>query len=94
MICNICILLLKFNFLKKIIYLVVLLLSFSVISQTTKKELFVKYTNNEIIVDGVLNESDWDKTIEASNFYEHFPNHNSPSKNEAINKVKNDDNIL
>ena len=36
---------------KKIIYLVVLLLSFSVISQTTKKELFVKYTTNEIIID-------------------------------------------
>ena len=79
---------------KKIIYLTFLLLSFSVISQTTKKELFVKYTNNEIIVDGVINESDWDKTIEASNFYEHFPNYNSPSKNEAIIKVMNDDDFL
>ena len=68
---------------KKIIYLVVLLLSFSVISQTTKKELFVKYTTNEIIVDGVLDESDWSKTISATGFYEHFPNHGSPAKNEA-----------
>ena len=74
---------------KKIIYLLLLLLSFSVISQTTKKELFVKYTTNEIIVDGVLDESDWSKTIEASNFYEHFPNHSSPTKNEAIIKVMN-----
>ena len=91
---NICILLLKFNFLKKIIYLVFLLLSFSIISQTTKKELFVKYTTNEIVVDGVLDESDWSKTIEASNFYEHFPNHGSPTKNEAIIKVMNDDDFL
>ena len=91
---NICILLLKFNFLKKIIYLAFLLLSFSIISQTTKKELFVKYTTNEIVVDGVLDESDWSKTIEASNFYEHFPNHGSPTKNEAIIKVMNDDDFL
>ena len=65
---------------KKIIYLLLLLLSFSVISQTKKKELFVKYTTNEIIVDGVLDESDWSKTIEASDFYEHFPDHSSPQK--------------
>ena len=91
---NICILLLKFNFLKKIIYLAFLLLSFSIISQTTKKELFVKYTTNKIVVDGVLDESDWSKTIEASNFYEHFPNHGSPTKNEAIIKVMNDDDFL
>ena len=79
---------------KKIIYLVFLLLSFSIISQTTKKELFVKYTTNEIVIDGVLDETDWSKTIEASDFYEHFPNHGSPAKNEAIIKVMNDDDFL
>ena len=35
----------------------------------------------------------WSKTIEASDFYEHFPNHSSPTKNEAVIKVMNDENF-
>ena len=43
----------KFHFL--LIFFTVNLL----ISQNKKKELFVKYTDKEITVDGILDESDW-----------------------------------
>ena len=43
----------KFHFL--LIFLTVNLL----ITQNQKKELFVKYTDKEITVDGILDESDW-----------------------------------
>ena len=48
---DIYIFLLKFKSLKKTIFLFIFLLSNILISQSEKKELFVKYTDNEIIVD-------------------------------------------
>ena len=65
-----------------------------IISQNEKKELFVKYTHDEIIVDGILDEPDWNQTKGASNFYEHFPDHGSKSKNQAVIKVMNDDRFI
>ena len=34
--------------------------------------MFVKYTDEKIIIDGLLNESDWEKTIPASGFLNIF----------------------
>ena len=48
-------------------------MSSSLISQNLKKELFVKYTENEITVNGILDEADWSIASEATNFYESFP---------------------
>ena len=64
------------------------------ISQNLKKELFVKYTENQITIDGILEEADWSLAFPATNFYESFPNHGEISNNQAIIKVMNDDDFL
>ena len=78
----------KFHFL--LIFFTVNLL----ITQNKKKELFVKYTDKEITVDGILDEPDWYVASPATNFYESFPNHGEISPNQAIIKVMNDDDFL
>jgi len=80
--------------LKKFLFIFLVVITSSLISQNIKKELFVKYTDKEITVDGILNESDWLKAIPTSNFYEAFPNHGEISPNQAIIKVMNDDSFL
>ena len=80
--------------LKKILFIFLLLMTYISIARNDKKELFVKYTDNEIIVDGILDESDWSLASPATNFYESFPNHGESSNNQAIIKVMNDDNFL
>ena len=80
--------------LKKILFIFLFLITHISEAYNDKKELFVKYTDNEIIVDGVLDESDWSLASPATNFYESFPNHGITSKNQAIIKVMNDDNFL
>tara|TARA_B100001142_G_scaffold21067_1_gene19536 strand:- start:13614 stop:15830 length:2217 start_codon:yes stop_codon:yes gene_type:complete len=80
--------------LNKSILFFLCIISNIIISQNEKKELFVKYTHDEIIVDGILDEPDWNQAKEASNFYEHFPDHGSKSKNQAVIKVMNDDSFI
>ena len=79
---------------KKFLFIFLFLISISLISQNLKKELFVKYTENEIIIDGILDEDDWSLASAATNFYESFPNHGEISNNQAIIKVMNDDDFL
>ena len=79
---------------KKFPFIFFLLISSLLISQNPKKQLFVKYTNNEITIDGILDEADWFNTSPATNFYESFPNHGEISNNQAIIKVMNDDDFL
>ena len=79
---------------KKFLFIFLFLISISLISQNLKKELFVKYTENEIIIDGVLNETDWDLTKGVNDFYEYRPNYNNKPKNPTIIKILNDDKFL
>ena len=79
---------------KKFLFILIFLITYPSTTQTEKKELFVKFTNNEITVDGILDEADWFLASEASNFYESFPNHGEISNNQAILKVMNDDDFL
>ena len=79
---------------KKFLFIFLFLISISLISQNLKKELFVKYTENEIIIDGVLNETDWDLTKGVNDFYEYRPNYNNKPKNPATIKILNDDKFL
>ena len=79
---------------KKILFIFLFLISSLLVSQNLKKELFVKYTKNEINVDGILDEDDWSLASAATNFYESFPNHGEISNNQAIIKVMNDDDFL
>ena len=71
--------------LKKILFIFLFLITHISEAYNDKKELFVKYTDNEIIVDGVLDESDWSLASPATNFYESFPNHGITSKNQINN---------
>ena len=79
---------------KKFQFIFFLIIPSLLISQNQKKQLFVKYTNNEITIDGILDEADWFNTSPATNFYESFPNHGEISNNQAIIKVMNDDDFL
>ena len=60
------------------------------LSQSEKKEIFVKYTNNQIKADGILDEPDWALAKTASGFYEYFPDYSATSKNQAEIKLMND----
>tara|TARA_Y100000991_G_scaffold189039_1_gene154736 strand:- start:5538 stop:7754 length:2217 start_codon:yes stop_codon:yes gene_type:complete len=80
--------------LRKIQFILFFLISNLLITQNQKKELFVKYTEKEIVIDGILDEDDWLAAKPTSNFYESFPNHGEISKNQAIIKLINDNNYL
>ena len=75
---------------KKFTFVFLLFISNLLISQNQKKELFVKYTENEIIIDGILDESDWQDADGSSGFYEYFPNYGAKSINPAEIKIMND----
>ena len=49
----------KNQILKKFHFLLIFFTVNLLITQNKKKELFVKYTDKEITVDGILDESDW-----------------------------------
>ena len=70
------------------------MISSSLISQNLKKELFVKYTENEITIDGILNEIDWDLAKGVDDFYEYRPDYNNKPKNPATIKILNDEDFL
>ena len=70
---------------KKFLFIFLFLISISLISQNLKKELFVKYTENEIIIDGILNEIDWDLAKGVDDFYEYRPDYNNKPKNPGNN---------
>ena len=63
-------------------------------SQSDKKEIFVKFTDNEINADGVLDEPDWSLAKTAYGFYEYFPDYSADSKNPAEIKVMHDEEFL
>ena len=65
---------------KKFLFIFLFLISITLISQNQRKEIFVKYTENEIIIDGVLNETDWDLAKGVNDFYEYRPNYNNKPK--------------
>ena len=64
------------------------------LSQSEKKEMFVKYTDNKIIADGVLDEPDWGVARTASGLYEYFPDYSADSKNPAEIKLMHDEDFL
>ena len=74
----------------------ILLFSISnlLLSQNQKKELFVKYIENEITIDGILNEIEWESAKGVNDFYEYRPNYNNKPKNPANIKILNDDKFL
>ena len=79
---------------KKFLFIFLFITSISLISQNLKKELFVKYTTNEIRIDGILNENDWDLATGVNDFYEYRPEYDDKPKSPATIKILNDDRFL
>ena len=72
-----------------------LFLAFNLVfSQDEKREIYVKYINSEISVDGELDEKDWSTAKTASDFYEDFPNNGAAAIYKSEIKVMNDDQFL
>lgn len=71
-----------------------LFISFCSFSQISKKEVLVKYIDEEITVDGILNESSWSKAIPATNFFQYFPTDTAQAKRQAEIKFMFDDKNL
>ncbi len=79
---------------KKFLFIFLFITSISLFSQNLKKELFVKYTTNEIRIDGILNENDWDLATGVNDFYEYRPEFDDKPKSPATVKILNDDRFL
>ena len=71
-----------------------LFISFYSFSQVSKKEVFVKYINEEITIDGVLDESSWSKAVPATNFFQYFPTDTAQAKRQAEIRFLFDDKNL
>ena len=57
---------------KKIFFLL-FFVAFCGYSQVSKKSVYVKYIDEEIKIDGVLNEAVWSKVKPAKDFFQYFP---------------------
>ena len=49
------------------------LINISIYSQTEKRKVFAKKVNEEVVLDGEMNELFWSETIPSSNFVQYFP---------------------
>ena len=78
---------------KKFLFLIFIISCTTLYSQQTK-QVFVNYIENPIIVDGKLNESDWNDTKMTSNFWQYFPTDSLQSKNQTEIKMMFDDTNL
>lgn len=67
---------------KKLLFLI-LFITTSTFSQVAKKEVFVKYINEAITIDGVLNEKVWGDVKPATNFFQYFPTDTAQAKRQA-----------
>jgi len=56
---------------------------FCVFSQTSNKSVLAKYTDDEIKIDGVLDETSWNKVLPATNFYQYFPTDTAQAKSQV-----------
>ena len=67
---------------------------FCVFLQSQNKSVLAKYTDEEIKIDGVLNETSWGKVLPATNFYQYFPTDTAQAKSQVeIKFMFNDRNL-
>ena len=52
---------------------IILLFLTTSFSQNIQKEIHVSFTNSKISIDGILNETGWEKALPSSDFFEYFP---------------------
>ena len=82
---------------KKIVFLAyfsLIIIPFKVISQVEEKEILVPSIEGEVIVDGIGNESDWDKADWANDFWMWRPTDSLLAKKQTRFKVIRDDKYL
>ena len=68
------------------IYLIIFLLSSFCVDARSNKKIKIFKTNEEIRLDGILDEKFWSNSEIASNFFQQFPNDSIPS--ELITEVR------
>ncbi|MAD97923.1 MAG: hydrolase [Flavobacteriaceae bacterium] len=78
---------------KKIFFLILLISSIAN-AQVEKKTVYVKYIQQEITIDGKLDEDVWSKAKPATNFYEYFPTDTAQAKQQAEIRFLFDDKNL
>lgn len=78
---------------KKLLFLFFFIVNYS-FSQVTKKEVFVKYIDKEINIDGILNEAVWKEVKPATNFFQYFPTDTEQAKRQAEIRFLFDDRNL
>lgn len=78
---------------KNLIILTCCLFSGFIFSQE-KKEIFVKYIQEEIKPDGILDEKAWSLANEVEDFYQYFPSDKIKAKQQTYIKMLFDDNFL
>ena len=72
----------------------VLILSIPILGQEGQKETLAIRTDESIIIDGLLNESIWEKAPEADAFIQLRPNREDPKKVSTSVKILYDDNYV
>jgi len=77
---------------KKVLFTIALITVLSTYSQN--KTVHVKYINQPIKVDGILDETPWSETKPATNFWQHFPTDSLQSKQQTEIRMMFDDRNL
>ncbi len=78
---------------KKIFFLILFISSIAN-AQVEKKTVYVKYIDQEITVDGKLDEEVWSKAKPATNFYQYFPTDTAQAKQQTEIRFLFDDKNL
>ena len=78
----------------RIIFILLFFVSFCLFAQVTNKTAHAKYIDNEIKIDGVLDETSWGETKSASNFFQYFPTDTAQAKRQVEIKFMFDDRNL
>lgn len=64
----------------KNVFFLIFFISFFAHSQVSKKTVYVKYTQEDINIDGILDESVWNTAQPAKDFYQYFPTDTAQAK--------------
>lgn len=79
---------------KKALILFFFLIVLDGFSQLSNKTVLVKYTTQEILIDGILDESSWQEVSPATNFFQYFPTDTVQAKRQVSIKFMFDDRNL
>jgi uncharacterized protein YihD (DUF1040 family) len=80
------------NFILRILIILIALLTFTIsFSQSNTKTVYVKYINEPITVNAVLDEGAWSRAEPAKNFWQYFPTDSIQAKQQSEIKMLFDD---